>query len=107
MLEGEGLEEVESFRYLDSIVDKRGGTEAHVKTRISKARAAFHILINVWKSRVIGKTTKISLFNTNIKSVLLYGAETWRMNKTTLKRSRLCKSVLAENIRNTVDGQSQ
>ena len=86
MLEGEGLEEVESFRYLGSIVDTRGGTEADVKTRISKARAAFHILRNVWKSRVIGKTTKIRLFNTNVKSVLLYGAETWRMNKTTLKR---------------------
>ena len=35
---------------------------------------------------VIGKTTKIRLFNTNVKSVLLYGAETWRMNNTTLKR---------------------
>ena len=86
MLEGEGLEEVESFRYIGSIVDTRGGTEADVKTRIGKARAAFHILRNVWKSRVFGKTTKIRLFNTNVKSVLLYGAETWRMNKTRLKR---------------------
>ena len=67
-------------------MDARGGTEADVKTRISKARAALHILRNVWKSRVIGKTTKIRLFNTNVKSVLLYGAETWRMNKTKLKR---------------------
>ena len=86
MLEGEGLEEVESFIYLGSIVDTRGGTEADAKTIISKARAAFHILRNVWKFRIIGKTTKIRLFNTNVKSVLLYGAETWRMNKTTLKR---------------------
>ena len=77
---------VESFRYLGSIVDTRGGTDANVKTRISKARAAFHIFRNVWKSSIIGKTTKIRLFNTNVKSVLLYGAETWRMNKTTLKR---------------------
>ena len=87
MLEGEGFEEVETFRYLGSIVDTRGGTEADVKTRIGKARAAFHILRNVWKSMVIGKTTKIRLFNTNVKSVLLHGAETWRMNKTTLKRN--------------------
>ena len=63
MLEGEGLEEVESFTYLGSIVDTRGGTAADLKTIISKARAVFHILINVWKSRVIGKTTKIRLFN--------------------------------------------
>ena len=88
MLNGEGLEEVESFGYLGSIVDTRGGTEVDVKKRISKARAAFHILRNVWKSMIIGKTTKIRLFNTNVKSVLLYGAETWRMNKTTLKRMR-------------------
>ena len=47
MLEGEGLEEVESFRYLGSIVDTRGGTEADEKTRNSKARAAFHILRKV------------------------------------------------------------
>ena len=86
MLDGEELEEIESIRYQRSIVDTRGGTEAGVKTRIIKARAAFHILRNVWKSRVIGKTTKIRLFNTNVKSVLLYGAESWRMNKTTLKR---------------------
>ena len=60
MLEGGGLEEVESFRYLGSIVDTRGGTEADVKTRISKARAAFHILRNVWKSRIIVCSTQMS-----------------------------------------------
>ena len=74
MLEGEGLGEVESLRYLGNIVDTPGGTEADVKTRISKARAAFHILRNVWQSRIIGNT------NTNVKSVWLYGAETWKMN---------------------------
>ncbi|KAI0235174.1 hypothetical protein LSAT2_014355 [Lamellibrachia satsuma] len=86
MLEGETLEEVKDFRYLGSIVDTLGGTEADVKKRISKARVAFHLLRNVWKSKVIGETTKIRLFNTNVKSVLLYGAETRRINKTTLKR---------------------
>ena len=75
MLEGERLEEVESFRYLGSLVDTRGGTKADVITRISKTRATFHILRNVWKSRIIGKTTKMRLFNTNVKSVLLCGAE--------------------------------
>ena len=78
-------------------MDTRGGTEADVNTRISKARAAFHILRNVWKSRVIGKTTKIRLFNTNVKSALLYGAATWRMNKTTVKQI-FSKSVLAEKL---------
>ena len=76
MLEGETLEEVKDFRYLGSLVDTHGETEADVKKRISKARVAFHLLRNVWKSKVIGETTKIRLINTNVKSVLLYGAET-------------------------------
>ena len=79
-------------------MDTRGGTEADVNTRISKARTAFHILRNVWKSRVIGKTAKIRLFNTNVKSVLLYGAETWRMNKTMLKRIQTFVNQCLRNI---------
>ena len=47
MLEGETLEEVKYLRYLGSIVDTHGGTEADVKKRISKARVAFHLLRNV------------------------------------------------------------
>ena len=47
MLEGKTLEEVKDFIYLDNIVDTHGGTNADVKKRISKARVAFHLLINV------------------------------------------------------------
>ena len=65
-------------------MDTHGGTEADVMKRTSKARVAFHLLRNVRKSKVIGETTKIRLFNTTVKSVLLYGAETWRIKKTTL-----------------------
>ncbi len=31
-------------------------------------------------------TTKVRIFNSNIKSVLLYGSETWRMTKKTVQR---------------------
>ena len=36
MLEDTALEEVESFVYLGSIVDKQGGTDADVKTRVER-----------------------------------------------------------------------
>ena len=44
MLEGSALEDVESFTYLGSIVDKQGGTDADVKIRMNKARTAFLLL---------------------------------------------------------------
>ena len=85
-VQGEALEEVDSFTYLGSILDKHGGTDADVRTRIGKARAAFKQLSNVWGSSEISIATKIRLFNTLIKPILLYGAETWRTTVTTMKK---------------------
>lgn len=75
-LDGKALEEMESFTYLGSMVDKHGGTDADVKTRISKARSAFIQLKNVWSSKDISCHTKIFLFNSNAKTVLLYRSGT-------------------------------
>jgi ribosomal protein L31E len=85
-IQGNILEEVESFTYLGSVVDKTGGTDADVKTRIGKARTAFVMLGKIWKTNNISTATKIRIFNSNVKSVLLYGAETWKTTKTMLKK---------------------
>ena len=85
-LEGKKLEEVESFIYLGSVVDKQQGTDADVKTKIGKAQSAFNILKEVLNSREIGTSTKVGLFNSNVKPVLLFGAETWQTTKTPMKK---------------------
>ena len=83
MLGTEELEEVESFTYLGSIVNKTGGTEEDIKARTNKARYVFATLKPIWRSTRIRWRTKIRIFNTNVKSVLLYGAETWMHTKRT------------------------
>jgi hypothetical protein len=45
--------------------------------RIQKARGSFSKLRKVWLSTSIWKDTKIRIFNACVKSVLLYGCETW------------------------------
>ena len=62
MLEGEALEEVDSFVYLDSVVGKQGGTYADVKIRIGKARAAFQQLKNVWDSNNLSSKLKVRFY---------------------------------------------
>ena len=61
--------------------------------RIGKARTAFKLLHRVWKSKEIEEKTKVRIFNSNVKSIRLYGAETW---KTTV--------VLSRRIQPFVDG---
>ena len=71
------LEEVEEFTYLGSIVNIEGGTGADVKNSITKP-VIFNILGTVWSAKNISSDTKMKIINSNVKSVLLYGEETWR-----------------------------
>ena len=70
-------ENVESFCYLGSIIDKEGGSAADVKRRIIKAQAAFNTLNSLWNTKDISFRIKLRIFNSNVKSILLYGCETW------------------------------
>nr|KAG5702303.1 hypothetical protein BaRGS_002970 [Batillaria attramentaria] len=40
------------------------------------------MLKNIWASKVVSIRTKLRIYNSNVKSVLLYGCETWRTTKT-------------------------
>ncbi|VDP43550.1 unnamed protein product [Schistosoma margrebowiei] len=85
-LDGETLEDVESFTYLGRIIDEQGGSDVDVKARIGTARVAFLQLKHIWNSKQLSTNIKVRIFNTNIKAVLLYGAETWRTTTTTIKK---------------------
>jgi hypothetical protein len=64
------------------LVTKDGGAETDVNIRINKAKVAFALLRPLWRSKEISRNTKLRIFNTNIKSVLLYGCETWKITQT-------------------------
>ena len=49
-VDGEPLREVESFVYLESVVDQQGGTDRDATARIGKARAAFVMFKNLEES---------------------------------------------------------
>ena len=54
-------------------------------TRIRKVRALVHMLKNIWKSRELTIKTKLMVFNSNLKTVLLYGCKTWCARKNQQK----------------------
>ncbi|VDP54255.1 unnamed protein product [Schistosoma margrebowiei] len=99
-LDGKTLEDVESFTYLGSTVDEQGGSDANVKARIGKARTAFLQLKNVWNLKQLSTNIKVRIFNTNVKTVLLYGAETWRTTTTTIKKVQVFVNSCLRKILN-------
>ena len=83
---GKPLEETDCFTYLGSKINKIGGTEKDTKARIQKARVAFLMMGKIWKSKLIKLKTNMRIFNSSVKSVLLYSSETWRITKHTVNK---------------------
>ncbi|CAI2723267.1 unnamed protein product [Schistosoma spindalis] len=86
-LDGEDLEDVKTFTYLGSIVGEHDGSDADVNARIGKSRAAYLQPKNIWKSKQLSTANiKVIILNTNVKTVLLYEAETWKTTKVIVQK---------------------
>ena len=81
IVNGEELEDVDSFVYLGAKVSTAGGADDDITSRLCKARAVFGKLSGVWKGSTLSKSTKIRIFKANVRAMLLYGCESWRMTK--------------------------
>ncbi|VDO58708.1 unnamed protein product [Schistosoma margrebowiei] len=71
-----------------------------IEARIGKARTAFLQLKNIWNSKQLSNNIKVIIFNTNVKAVLLYGAETWRTTTTTIKKVQVLINSCLRKILN-------
>ncbi len=74
----EPLEEVSSFKYLGASFTATGQTIGEVKARINVARAAFNRLQpSLWSRPEISRRTKGRVYESVVRTILLYGCETW------------------------------
>ena len=80
------IQEVQQSTYLGSTLTPDGGAELDVSRRINQARAAFGKLSSIWRSKIISLRTKLKLFESNVKSVLLYACETWKVTASIMKK---------------------
>ena len=109
-LDNDDIENVASFTYLGSVIAVDGGSERDVLVRIGKARTAFLLLRTVWRSKEISLRTKLRIFSTNVKTVLMYGAETWRVTKNITDKTqafvnRCLRYILGIRWPNTISNE--
>ncbi len=78
LLDGEPLEDVDKFKHLGSMfVANSQGTE-EIRSRINLARSAFSRLQScLWSRREISLRTNGRVYQAVVRSILLYGCETW------------------------------
>lgn len=78
--DGEPLDSVEDFTYLDNLVATDNATLKDIKARLGKVPGARRR--PVWKSKLYILRTKPRLYNSIDKPILLYGAECWWVVKS-------------------------
>ena len=76
MIDQEQLENVESFKYFDSILTNDGRCTCEIKCRIAMAKAAFNKKRVLFTS-ILDLIMRKKLVKCYIWSIALYGAETW------------------------------
>ncbi|VDP62967.1 unnamed protein product [Schistosoma mattheei] len=90
-LDVEDLEDVKTFKYLGNIIDEHSGSDAHVNERISKTRAAYSQLKNIWNCR----PTPRSEFSIQMSRQFYYmGRKPGELQKPSSRRYRCLLTVV-------------
>ncbi|XP_063599479.1 uncharacterized protein LOC134775799 [Penaeus indicus] len=79
-LNGVKLEDVDSFNYLGAFVNRIGGCDKVIKSRIGQAKSAMTHLTTVWKNHHVSKKSKIRLVQALIFPNASYACEKWALN---------------------------
>ena len=82
---GEKIKNVEDSKYLCSWIDN---TRKDIKVRIAQAWVACNKFSEIWKSN-LNRNLKTRLLATTVESSLLYGCESWALNKITTKNKSM------------------
>jgi hypothetical protein len=75
------------YKYLGSICTKDERDTKNIGHRVTQERKIIGALNGLWWSKDITKNRKKMIYNSMVKSVLIYGAETWSLCEDERRRS--------------------
>ncbi|KAI8520792.1 hypothetical protein Bbelb_005460 [Branchiostoma belcheri] len=91
---GETFKVVPTFCYLGDMIGQSGGCTDAVTARIKSAWKSFHELLPILADRSIPFINRGHVFNSCVRSVMLYGSETWAVSTEDLRRLDRCDNAM-------------
>ena len=86
-IDGETMETVTNFIFLDSKITEDGDCRHEIKRRLLLGRKAMTNLDSILKRRDITLLTKVHLVKAMVFPVVMYGCESWTMKKAECQRT--------------------
>lgn len=90
--------EVDEYMYLGALISDKCEEEKEVKLRIAKSNRCAGGLHKIFNSKNVSLKTKTRLYKTVLRPTLLYGSETWVMNKKTQNMIELWERKILRRI---------
>ncbi|KAK6762969.1 hypothetical protein RB195_023613 [Necator americanus] len=85
-VDGQPIELVDEFCYLDCTLKNNGSYERDVQQRCAKAISAFDSLTKCLWSTSITNEVKLRVYLSAIRPIMMYGSETWAAPSTVMER---------------------
>ena len=76
-LNGDSLEEVQSFKYLGSCFSSDGGVKEDVSMRVGEGMRTFGAMKRLWNVRSVNVRAKRELYERVVVPTVMYGSEAW------------------------------
>ena len=84
LIDGDRIEEVKEFCYLGDLLDSDGSVERAVRMRVAAAWRKWREIASLLTNKGIPLRHRGNVYDACVRSVLLYGAESWAMTERVL-----------------------
>jgi len=82
----EQFEQVNSFKYLGTMVNTDNSIEEEIKERVAAGNRAYHVHKKLFTSKLISQNIKLQLYNMLIHPTVTYASETWVLKENMINK---------------------
>ena len=82
-MEEEKIKQVTDYKYLGTNINKRNLQEKEIDSRISKYNRNVGMLYPLLRDKFVPRECKITVYNTILKPIIMYGCEAWSLTTKT------------------------
>jgi hypothetical protein len=97
-INGKVYQEVTDFKYLGSIITSDNNCERDKKARMAYRNRSYYALTKIMKSREISKSTKLKIYTTISRPIVIYGCEGWTMSEHMEEALRVWERKISRKV---------
>ncbi|KAF6198411.1 hypothetical protein GE061_008159 [Apolygus lucorum] len=92
------FEGVDRFTYLGAVINHENKVSNEIMNRIMAGNRAYFSLVKMFKSSLLSRETKMTLYRTLVRPVVCYGAESWILKTADIEALRVFERKIMRRI---------